>query len=308
MNCKIILAPTATTARSASADITIEAEYGSYVWEGSLFTAAHHQATGPYQGRHQGGDQPSPCNNEGIPVLSKGGVIGVSHFDLDTLGGVLRAIGAQNFFSGQESFWALAEFIDVTGPHRLSESGASEEDLERLYAFWAWSSKNRIPRMTEVTDVTPFFAAAAEVLLLALTGDEEVLASGEAFKEAGAKLNRESFLSVSDDVVIRVSPGFTNHLYALPEGEEVFSTGETVVRSVLAFNTRTGSITLSFSEEFGLSACDVVQAEFGPEAGGHRGIAGSPRGERCSLGQLNRLALVVQDDITTALAVMAEGE
>ena len=40
MAIRVIFAPSADLARSASADVTIEAEYGSYVWEGSLFTAA----------------------------------------------------------------------------------------------------------------------------------------------------------------------------------------------------------------------------------------------------------------------------
>ena len=53
-------------------------------------------------------------------------------------------------------FWELAEFVDLNGPHKLGQSGASEENLRRLYAFWAWSRNYRVlsPRDGSVLDVT----------------------------------------------------------------------------------------------------------------------------------------------------------
>jgi hypothetical protein len=57
-----------------------------------------------------------------------------------------------------------------------------------------------------------------------------------------------------------------------------------VCEAVIAFNTKSGSITLSFAEETDpRNACELMQAVFGPEAGGHKGIAGSPRGVRQTL-------------------------
>ena len=278
----VLFAPTATLAAQTSAHVTVEAEYGSMVWEGSLFTAAHHQAEGPFAGRHQGGTQPSPCNNDAIPALDLMGTVGVSHFDLDTLGGVLRAWGMTGFFGGRmESFWDLAEFVDVNGPHRLAQAGASEEDLERLHAFWAWSSENRLPRAEEVTDVTKFFAEAESVLrrILQGEGDPELLRAGRDFREAGEKLNRESLVQVVSDVAVRCSPGFTNHLYALPHGAPC--------KAVAAYNTSHGSVTVSLADPIeGVSCREVVQALWGPDAGGHDGIAGSPRGQRMSIHDL----------------------
>ena len=271
----ILFAPTADLARETPVDVTIEAEYGSFVWEGSLFTAAHHQKEGPYAGRHQGGDQPSPCNNPNIPALAKGGVIGVSHFDLDTLGGVLRAQGTSSgwFGASLDSFWQLAEFVDVNGPHKLDQAKASDEDLERLYAFWAWSAENRFPRATEVTDVTDFFAEAEISLAMIFCGGKDLIEAGQAFKKAGEKLNRESFVECDGGVIVRVGPAFCNHLYVTPEG--------TVAKAVAHFNTVTGSVTVSLADPIeGVSCREIVQALWGPEAGGHDAIAGSPRGVR----------------------------
>lgn len=267
----IILAPSAALAAATSATVTVEAEYGSYVWEGGRFTAAHHQAEGPYRGDHCGGSQPAPCNNGDIPVVGPDAVIGVSHFDLDTLGGVLRAQGALHFFQEDfSSFWTLAGFVDVNGPHKLGSSGASEEDLERLHAFWAWSQENRLPRFSEVTDVTDFFNKAETVLWGILLGNEEALEKGRAFKAKEDKLNADSHMQSSDGVIVRAWPGFTNHLYVDPDGE--------AAKAVVAFRMDFKSIAISFAEEpSGFTAKGIAQALWGPEAGGHPQIAGSPR-------------------------------
>ena len=282
----VLFAPTAAHAAQTTAHVTVEAEYGSVVWEGTVFTAAHHQASGPYAGRHQGGTQPSPCNNDAIPVVGIMDTVGVSHFDLDTLGGVLRAWGMTGFFGGRmESFWDLAEFVDCNGPHKLAQAGASEADLERLHAFWAWSSTNRLPRASEVTDVTKFFAEAESVLrrILQGEGDPELLQAGRDFKASNQALNEESLFAVMGGVVLRVSDGFTNHLYALPLGAPC--------KAVVALNTTHGSVTVSLADDTpGVSCREVVQALWGPEAGGHDGIAGSPRGVAMDMDDLTAAA------------------
>lgn len=276
MKRTVLFAPTAPLAEETPAHVTIEGEYGSLVWEGSLFTAAHHQKDGPYQGRHQGGTEPSPCNNGEIPFCPEGGVIGVSHFDLDTLGGVLRAQGPSGFFRDSlDSFWALAEFVDVNGPHKLDQAGASAQDLEYLYAFWAWQEEeeNRFPRATEVTDVTDFFEEAGMILAMIFCGAVHLIEAGQAFKLAEEKLNRESFVECDGGVIVRVGPAFCNHLYVTPEG--------TVAKAVAHFNTVEGSVTISVADlPEGVSCLEIVQGFWGPESGGHDVIAGSPRGVR----------------------------
>lgn len=282
MDIRVMFAPTADVAREAEADITIEAEYGSFVWEGSRFTAAHHQSEGPYAGRHQGGTQPAPCNNSEIPVLDRG-VIGVSHMDLDTLGGIARAMGAP-MFGGFESFWNLAEFVDVSGPHKLKNANASDTDLERLYAFWAWSQENRLERATQLTDITEYAIKAMDALYACLEGDSVMIEAGRRFRANEEALNKSSLVKVVGNVAVRRAETFVNHLYTTVEGVEC----ETVV----TLNTKFKSITLS-SSDGQIDCCAVMQKVFGPDAGGHKGIAGTPRGVDFGEEDLNKVLAVL---------------
>jgi threonine dehydrogenase-like Zn-dependent dehydrogenase len=56
------------------------------------------------------------------------------------------------------------------------------------------------------------------------------------------------------------------------------------------------------------AACEILQHLFGDEAGGHRGIAGSPRGHRQNLNSLGRAHGYVEDLIATADAVNSEAD
>lgn len=51
-----------------------------------------------------------------------------------------------------------------------------------------------------------------------------------------------------------------------------------IIPGIVVYNFNNKSITISFSDDVNISACDVAQYLWGPEAGGHKGIAGSPRG------------------------------
>ena len=111
---KIILAPTHELALSlAQIDLSVEAEYGSNVVRGSRYTAAHHQPSGPFMGRHIGGERRAPCNDVNIPLVEDDNtIVLVSHLDTDTIGGLMRTQGSlSQFFSPQfQSFWDFAEF------------------------------------------------------------------------------------------------------------------------------------------------------------------------------------------------------
>ena len=312
MPVPILLAPSADLAREVLATrtvvLTVEAEYGSYVAEGRLHTAAHHQPVGsPYAGRHlvEGG-RPSPCNSNLIPILTEedaavGAVVLVSHVDLDTFGGVLRSMPEfQDLFPPKNvdaaalakapaeaanvivsiwnnvNFWNLAEFVDVRGAHKLGESGVGERYLSQIYAFWAWSKSPeggpRLPR-DQVTDVTNLVRAAGEALRRIFHDDAELLAAGDAFRAAEDDLNKRTFLRREGDVIVRIagfSRDFCNHLYVTPNGE--------VGRAVASYGRESGSVTISLADPVsGVSCRAIVQELWGAEAGGHDGIAGSPR-------------------------------
>lgn len=280
MTTTILLAPSADLARqtlaAAPVALTVEAEYGAFVAEGAVYTAAHHQPAGsPHAGRHVTPDgRPSPCNDTGIPVVPTGTIL-VSHVDLDTFGGCLRALGKKGLFGVEyQSFWDLAEFIDVSGAHKIGASGASEQDIRRLNAFWAWSKTNtpRYPRDT-VTDVTDIVLKANVSLTAILLGDEDYLVPGDAFRAADHALNTRTFNRVESSIIVRVAEvpaDFCNHLYTTPSGEPA--------RAVASYNKALGSVTISLADPVpGVSCRSLVQGLWGPEAGGHDGIAGSPR-------------------------------
>ena len=262
--------PAALTAALAAfaSTATVEAEFGDVTVPGSVLTFAHH-------GKNAG--NPCPCSYPNTVADGLGvEAVGISHVDLDTLGGVLAIQGRK---PEAPSFWALAEFMDLNGAHRLSQSGASAEDVARLHAWWAWSEANRLyaPRDGSVTDAGAWIDAAAEAVKSILEGDPALLQAGEAFRLAGEALNSASFVEASKGVLLRSSDAFTNHLYTSPSGE--------VGKAVVAFSTKFRSVTVSFEAGSAspVSAREFVQSLWGDLAGGHHGIAGSPRETQMTL-------------------------
>jgi hypothetical protein len=282
---RILLAPNKELAMSVTADITIEAEYGDFVAEGTKYTAAHHQPSGPYVGRHVKGHEltgrPAPCNDPNIPVLTEGCIL-ISHIDLDTLGGVFRAMGKPLFNTPNlMAFWNLVEKIDVNGPHRLAQFNPSQQEVECIQACWAWLQDNR-PKIsfTEVNDVTDFILRAyATLMQILLYNNEWLLREGKTWALEQDELNKTSLVRVETtsahtrdfSIAVRESDRFVNHLYNLLDGR--------VCDCVVSYNTKQTALTVSFERDFeGLNARDIVQKLWGPDAGGHRNIAGSPRG------------------------------
>lgn len=284
----ILAASSAAALRAALATFkatgTVEAEYGNDVVEGSALTLAHHAPKWAHN--------PSPCTRASrLEFLD---AIGLSHFDLDSVGGTLALLGTK---PGPDSFWRLAGLVDVKGAHKLAEcqkaAEATDQDVQALNAYWAWarSEKGRVflPRDGSM-DVTQHIEAHRLTLQYLLVMEphspavreyvDGLFAAGDAFEKGQAKLNVESFVQMHRGVITRVGPDFANHLYATPEGEA----GEAVVH----FDTKKGCITVSFAEAPTLDegARGIVQLLWGKEAGGHLGIAGSPRDRRMSLDDL----------------------
>lgn len=268
---RTLLAPTAEVARRQRADVSIEAEYGSWVAEGLRYTAAHHQASGPYSGAE---GAPSPCNDAKIPHLPEATIL-LSHLDLDSLGGALRVrLGPEDpLFQDHPSFWALAEFVDVRGPHRLNEAGATPEDQARLWAFWAWEDRFlRNHSGHHLQDVEPLLQQTAELLRLLLSDDPTLLQAGRLQEEMENRLNAQTFIRREGDVLLRYTHGpFCSHLYRDPDGE--------LARGIVAWDRHSGGITVSVLDPpEGFTCRTLVASLWGPLAGGHAGIAGSPRG------------------------------
>lgn len=267
-------APNLETALSEyTSTATVEAEYGDRVVEGSVITLAHH---GPRQ------ERPCPCSLPSLPDLGIE-AIGVSHFDLDTLGGVMSIMGKHlpytcecgygEFHNSQlwGEFWQAAAHVDVNGVHKCEADGVV---LRQLQAFWAWSEANRLfpPRDGSVADVSGFINDAIDVIDKILRRDEDLLASGDEWAAEKSALAEESFVESFDGVDLRQSEAFVNHLYG-PS-----------TRAIVGHNTQTGAITVSVPEPIkGFFCGEFLKDMFGPEAGGHAGIGGTPRGQQYSL-------------------------
>jgi hypothetical protein len=184
--------------------------------------------------------------------------------------------------------------VDVCGPHKLGTAKASRLDVQRLYAYWAFSKGCRVfpPRDGSVEDVTDKVLDHIKVVQDILDDNPELLAKGREFKETEEGLNQDSLVRIERvgdlRIAVRKADGFVNHLYTTVIGEEC--------EGVLALNEKFKSVTLSWSEEGQGDACRTMQAAFGPEAGGHKGIAGSPRGQEMSWDDLERVILTLKGE------------
>jgi hypothetical protein len=299
---KVLWAPTVEEAREVHAHVSIEAEYGAHVIEGEYLTLAHHQKDGPFSSKNSR----SPCcAHEAIEVRSNDlrrvyeeedtFVILVSHVDLDTFGGIARVLfeltGEDRFdlFSSAENFWELAEKLDLKGAHRfgygVKATGPSTE--RAMYAWLQWSSQrdNQVTRPEKTDDVTDSVLHALGIINRILDADGQLLEAGEYYKDELEQLDKDTFVERLGDVIIRVGPTFTNHLYR-------------DAQAVVAYNTHHGSVTVSVSdpdENPDVSCRDLVQSLWGDEAGGHAGIAGSPRGKRMHVTSMVEVAHAIAE-------------
>jgi len=239
---------------------TVEAEYGQRVVEGSVQTLAHHQKQGKYQGRHTGGPASAPCNAAGVKSAYADERIIISHFDLDTLGGILRIILPGDEMFENEEFWEKAEEVDVKGAHRVNL-----EDLSDFFhAFWAWSQENQLRgNYDKAIECTIFIENAASTLSKILQGDEELLNRGRAWKQEQDRRNKES-IRYAEEVngwvmAARSSDRFVNMFYNFVDPGE----GEpTSADFIVGLNTQMGTITVSAAEEGPVRCDEVVQAAF----------------------------------------------
>lgn len=258
---KVILCPTLDSAQGLNPDATVEAEYGDICVEGTQVTLAHHGSRSA---------NPAPCNTEVEPLES--GTILVSHLDLDTIGGIMALTGDK---MEDKEFWEAAEFIDVNGSHHIHE--LPKEIQEQLNAVYAWNASQARVRYTEVTDVTQQVVDNYTMLSAVL---DEAHPQHDSMIQKGKDWERDVTQAVQDKLVretsnmriFKTDGVFCSGSYYSPEQDKVLP-------ATVVFNEKFKSITIAF-EDGGknVSARDIVQKLWGPEAGGRDGIAGSPRG------------------------------
>jgi hypothetical protein len=282
---KIIIANNAKALETAinnfDVNSTVEAEYGDDTVRGTQDTLAHH-------GKNSGNPCPCLASNDLKKYVD---AIGVSHFDLDTLGGVMALLGIK---PETPEFWETAAFVDINGAHKLGQClSLTPRIREQLQAFWAWSEENRLfaPRDGSALDVTEFFETATGIIVSILVEDDEcLLDAGRIWAANKERLDAESIIQErSSGVIVREHTEFTNHLYR--------KSGIAVV----ALNSTHNSVTVSLADPIpGVSCREIVQSLWGLEAGGHDGIAGSPRGTVMTNSDLKDAADAVEAAILAA--------
>jgi hypothetical protein len=240
------------------ATATVEAEYGDVCVSGSWATLAHHGSRSA---------NPVPCveaNRLDTPDLL---MVGISHLDLDTLGGVLALLGVK---PEAQDFWEAAARVDMEGPHMLPLITTCATVLAQLNAFWAWSEGNRLflPHDGAAVDVTASVTVAAETVTKILGGDSTLLEAGKVWATGKEALDKASLRFEAGGLQYRVAEGWVNHLYG------------TKTRGILGYNPTKGKVTLSFVDDKAAGEFDagkLLQEFFGPEAGGRKTVAGGPR-------------------------------
>lgn len=267
---------------------TVEAEFGNKCVKGKYHTLAHHG--------HRS-ENPAPCAQEITPIPDWSDV-GLSHVDLDTLGGILRLAGYNPPTGGFPSneleyyFWQLVAQLDVRGYHRLSQiredivdqgwgctSRVADRIVRYYHAWCAWSSEHRYysPKHAEAVDCTGFIRSALRAVMDILEGDKVLLEAGDKWLEAQIHLEGWSFSKIiimkNCTIVVRKHEKFVNHLYTTSFRDPA--------DLVFAHNTASGACTLSRADEsFPVDCARTMRFLFGLEAGGRAAIAGSPRGRK----------------------------
>lgn len=298
---------------------TVEAEYGDVMVEGSVISLGHH---GPRSGN------PCPClaMNQDHDLEA----IGASHIDLDMIGGVAALLGIKPTYSDGEEyeFWSLAAHVDLHGPHRIDAwrserffavwnldddqgyadwvEAMSSEAIDGLNAWWAWKAKHPapfVPRDGSVVDMTEYVMEAIRVLGVFLADDgpeaDVLRADGRAFKKAETSLNRDSFVRIEGGVILRRADAFANHLYVTP-GNEV---GLAVVNIGRKDPGAPTAVTISLADPVeGVSCQQIVRALWGPLAGGHAGIGGSPRNQEMTMEDAEAAFRALKDALAAASA------
>jgi len=219
-------------------------------------------------------------------------VVGILKFDINILGGILALQGKKPDY---DEFWELVAFVDTYGVYSIPDANASEKNISRIYSFYAYIRKHKLLPNEDgaVRDVTAQIEQYSLILDRIIRGDRNLLFDGNNFRKDEENLNKSSFVEENENVVVRVSHRFTNHMYRTPNGK--------IAKCVVAYNTSHQKITLSFASKMDISAAKLAQNIWGDGAGGPKTsltIAGSPHGQQMNLDELHRAVIMVREELS----------
>ncbi len=259
MPTRVIIAPSfeiALTAGKVAA--TVEAEYGVRVVRGEKSTLAHHS--------EEFAGNPAPCSVDTI-VLKEDDIILVSHLDADTVGGCLSLMGKKPI---SENFWNAVAFVDINGPHNMHRLLYLQQDM--LNAYWAWNYSQPRVRYEGLTDVTNLVLDNIEIIEKIISYDPEIIQAGITWAEEIESAVESCLVFESDKIrTFKTDSVFCSASYYSKQYQ-------TAVPATVVMNRKMRAITIAFADGGKKhSAKKLVQSLWGDKAGGHDGIAGSPR-------------------------------
>lgn len=270
MNIKIIMAPSLEKALEIKQRLngplaTIECEYGNVVVEGAV-TLAHH-----VEGWNAAPALASSniIEEAGVEPVD-GDYILVSHIDLDTIMGIMNIANDMPF---SEEVKKGINFVDCNGQHNLFKEEVSEEARRVILAYIGYAARNRCPQQEDITEYVR--------TLIQEFYNQDNYEAGLALVEGRKKAASEYLAAAVGNVVLLDQPESSN-IFGL-NSEYIIDGVE--YDYVIVFNQKFGSITVS--SKAGVKGeknmATIMKAVFGEEAGGHKGIAGTPRGKYYTL-------------------------
>lgn len=280
---KVILAKNLEAAQSLPKPyLSVEAEYGNTVIEGWAATLAHH-----VQGWETA---PSLCvydylEKNNTDVFDEH-VCLLSHIDLDVLVGISHLLGLKDFSWEAKGI----NYVDCNGQHTLFSEHVSEMARKVIIAYVGYASINRAPfnPKEDIIDVTEYVMTAIEnfntdyyysVGLNLITDRKE-----EAERSLLLGLNGVALIEQSEDSKVFG----LNSEYTIRNNEYDY---------VIVFSNKFKSVTVSAKDgnKQKINLAKFMQGLFGSEAGGHAGIAGTPRGAEFSIDDAWRVFSALQE-------------
>ena len=246
MDFKVIISKNNERLLIAEPNVTVGAEYDDAIVEGTMTTIIHR-----------------PCTGYNYSVNEEYVTIGINHFDLDILGGILRVLGKKDI--RHELFWKLVSDISIRGIYQIesiidvfsiSYSIRNIMDfLEKVYAFLAWNQKNELCILSkhDVIDCTRYINMAIEALDRIFDGDEDLIEAGAMYVKQRHHRNQTSYVERYENVLLRCSDEYIN---------DMFDYDGSVYDAIVAFYPKVGYIAISLECRLDEFSCSEFMKEW----------------------------------------------
>ena len=280
---KIILAKNLEAAKSLEKPyLSVEAEYGDTVVEGWAATLAHHVPGWT--------SAPALCEFDHLEKnkvdVFEEHVCLISHIDLDVIVGISHLLGIQDFSWESKDI----NYVDCNGQHTLFSEHVSEMARKVIIAYVGYASINRAPfsPKEDIMDVTEYVMSTIQNF------------NTEYYYSVGLKLitdrkeEAERSLLLGLNGVALIEQAEDSKVFGL---NSEYTIKNNVYDYVIVYSNKFKSVTVSAKDgnRQKINLAEFMQGIFGNEAGGHAGIAGTPRGAEFSIDDAWRVFSALQE-------------